>query len=420
MHKNGNVKKVSYIKIAAILLVFAMLVTVLSGCGAKQAEDESRSNASAEVENVVMADSLAVIYSQHLNATKVKLSSFERDKIQHVAEVGGYMVLIPVDGDSQQFEEGFTLGSSAQTESRRAQEIEKQVTGVEAVIETSLLADAEQIDLYRAFQNAANALYDAPGVREILVIDPMLSTKDYLDFTTGMLNATPDEVVSFLKANDALLPLQGIIITIVGIGNVSGAQAPLNPHQAKNLGDIWAAVLNASGAESVTVKQSLAGEPVTDAPYVTPVPVEGVAVFTKESIASGDFKYGDDVVSFVPDQAVYLDPDAANAALEPLYQYLSGNPDITISIYGTNASDGFAKSSHSSLSQTRAETVSSSLIDMGLEAGRITTIQGLGNDNIWHVDDVDKYGNQTMEAWKNRSVHIVIDGSPTSNLLAND
>jgi len=426
----------SVVRVRGIFKLTAMLVTmvltILSGCGAEATIDSSLASQSAGTASVgitnpngsIWADSIAFIGANRMNEPQLQVPPLVREKVKYLVENDGYITFFPPDGDCLQFEEGVYLGSSAISATRKKKELEKQVGEIENLIESKLIADTAETNLYKALDQASRslALLDRQGVREIIIQDSGLSTAGYINFLNDTLNATPDDILTYLESQNALLNLSGIHITWVGLGGTCPPQDPLPMEQRRSLLNIWEAILAASGAESVSIMEGLEGAPTVGVklPRVTPVPIERTSDFTHFDPDIGDIELGEDVIAFDADTPIYVDKDAAESALSSLVAILNepANQNLKISIYGRNASVNLTRSSYSYLSQQRGEAVADSMIEFGFDPSRISCIKGLGNYNPWHIADFDPVsGKQTADAWRNRSVHIVIDGSETDVML---
>lgn len=117
-------------------------------------------------------------------------------------------------------------------------------------------------------------------------------------------------------------------------------------------------------------------------------------------------------VSFVPDQATYLDEEEAVATIQPIADYLMENNQITILLVGTTAGDEDSDYTMT-LSQERADAVRDTLIRLGVDESRIVTV-GLGSSDPWHVYDG---GYEGSIASGNRKVVLLDASSDTAKKI---
>jgi len=117
-------------------------------------------------------------------------------------------------------------------------------------------------------------------------------------------------------------------------------------------------------------------------------------------------------VSFVGDEATFIDPDAAKEAISIAAEKLEKDPEINVYVAGSTAGMDGASKWCKDLSEARAAAVAEVLKDYGISEKRLK-ILGLGSNAPWHVTDVDSSGNWIEEkAQLNRCVYIVDVNDP--------
>lgn len=112
-------------------------------------------------------------------------------------------------------------------------------------------------------------------------------------------------------------------------------------------------------------------------------------------------------VQFIRDQANYLDTDMAVNHIRPIAEYLLQYESVKLLLIGCTAGD-VTDESTLKLSQDRADAVKNTLIELGVDASRITAI-GMGSSNPWHVRNV---GYEGAAASGNRKVVLIDIRSP--------
>ena len=204
-----------------------------------------------------------------------------------------------------------------------------------------------------------------------------LSTAGGFDLRQVGWDANPSLVASQLKALGLLPDLDGWQVVFSGLGDVAGRQHALPLPQQTTLESYWTAICRASGAAScrvdTTARPQLASHVTNPAPVV-PVPV--VASVRGPNSAS--------VATTVPNALLFqfnssvLVP-SADAILQPIAQRARHQRQL-ISITGYASPDGGSAAYNTELSLLRARAVRTRLIALGLPAGQIAQVKGLGAD----------------------------------------
>jgi outer membrane protein OmpA-like peptidoglycan-associated protein len=204
--------------------------------------------------------------------------------------------------------------------------------------------------------------------------------------------------------------LTGRAVVLVGLGNTAEPQQQLDASLRARVSNLWQAVASAAGASCVQVLDTAAGRTSVN----TDVPVTAVALPTVEPFQPcGETVLRDgDTVGFIGDQAVFRDPAAARATLQKLADLLIGGRQL-VTLIGTTAKAGNNEDSRVRLSERRAEAVKQVLVELGVEAERITT-KGVGTQWPDRVNDIAPDG--SLIPWAaalNRSVIVQLT-CPTS------
>lgn len=244
------------------------------------------------------------------------------------------------------------------------------------------------------------------AIKKLVIFDSGLSTAGYLNFASSQdyLHRDAEEVVDYLKANEALPHLDGIVIEWYLLGDTSLPQEKLSDAEKNNLRRIWQAIISAGGG-SVTFKENTpgTGQWKDKLPDVTTV--------------SSMLVYDETQIAFVKNKAVFLNEEEAVSVLKQLATKLKANPNQRKLICGTTATWGSQKSCEK-LSLERANTVKRTLVKLGVNENQIVTI-GLGFANDpWHYDDIDTNGHMIeSQAIKNRRIVIIDRNSSMAKKL---
>lgn len=264
-------------------------------------------------------------------------------------------------------------------------------------------ADTPEVDLLAALDLAARTVADTAGPKTIVVIDSGLQTAGALRFQDhdgALLDANPNEVVDLLRRTQQLPDLTGTRVVLVGLGDTAPPQQPLPPPSRAALVELWRTIIEQAGGEAEIKQAPLpATRKLEGLPPVTTVPVQAEPIGPLPRIRV----LTDSTVGFLPDQAVFRNPDQARAVLSPYAtEIMEGRRAL---LTGTTASAG-SPEGRVALSLERANAVRDLLIDLGAAADRIET-RGLGSDFPGYVPDRDPQGNlDPVRAAQNRQVII--------------
>ena len=133
------------------------------------------------------------------------------------------------------------------------------------------------------------------------------------------------------------------------------------------------------------------------------------------------FSLDETQIMFVSNKAVFVDEEAAKAALVPVAEVILAHPDHPVLLAGTTATDG-EQESCVQLSSQRAEAVKNLLVSAyGVPADQLLTV-GLGYaaDPFPRGQDRDSKGNFVeSEAVKNRRVVVLDANDPTAQAILN-
>lgn len=264
---------------------------------------------------------------------------------------------------------------------------------------------APEANTLGAITSAANALRDTDGDKTLIVADSMLSTAGVLQFQSGLLDASPEDVVASVN-KDELPDLSGIDVQIYGLGEVRDPQGGLTESKRKKLESIWTSLLNEAGAKTVAFHSQL-GEDV-DVTGLPPVTVVQISQITTVAPATNVCQQvlPETLIQFVPDTADFADSIVAKQTIGGAAASMKGCPG-TITVTGTTSSWGTPEGRHQT-SQDRAGRVRDELaVALNVNPSMIVA-RGVGMDFPEYVNDRDQSGRLIpAEAAKNRTVRIV-------------
>ena len=257
----------------------------------------------------------------------------------------------------------------------------------------------------QALDLAARQIHGSAPEGTVVLADSGLQTEGVLDFTqSGMLRAEPQDLVAGLSEAGQLPDLSGIRVFLIGIGDTSAPQDPLDTASRRQLAEQWTAIVEAAGASCVGVDERPVTGPAPDgAPAVDVVRIPKVT-----ALAPADSLVLDgESVAFVSDSPQLRDPGFAKDQLAEVARYLQESGE-SILLTGTTATDG-TPAGRRQLSLQRAQTVKALLVDLGVPAAHIST-RGVGTDHPEHIKDLDARGRLIpAKAARNRTVILTVE-----------
>lgn len=266
----------------------------------------------------------------------------------------------------------------------------------------------EEADTLKSIHQAVQCLHDKEGRKFLYIFDSGVQTTGYLDLRKGYMNADPERIVEALKNENALPNLEGIDVIWYCLGQTALPQEGLSENQKVLLREMWKAVLEAGGAQSLEFKEI----PSTNIAYQE-LPKVTVIQAEKENLDVVEEKklikkmvLDSRQLEFVGDKAEFISREKAENVLSDLADTMRKYKDKRIIVIGTTAS-GKNEEFLQKLSDDRANAVKDLLISMDVSEKRILTL-GLATHDPWHLNDLDKTGHQIEGiAAQNRKVVIL-------------
>lgn len=422
---------------AAAAMAMAAVLTaalLLSACGGDSRADGGRGEDATGKAGGDGPVALAVVAGNHASAQLPDYSAAE-DWMEETVLRGGSIRIIVSDGspygitaeiDNSVFEKSLT-------DSTRRRVLDENVTALKDAA-SGLSPQTEEVDTLQAVREAALFLSQQRAeTKGLVILDTGLDTAGLLNFASRpeLLQAAPEDVASALKEKSGLPDLTGVEVQMI-LSQTAAPQQELSSKERANLKAIWEEILQAAGASSVTVTESVSAGNANNAgnsgnagaagnsgdagnsgsgaasdlwPAVSLVETAGDTA-VKVDLRQKAQVFTEEKLGFAPDSDRLLDEAQARTALEPVAQYMKENPERTVIIMGSTASSGdeeFCKE----LSKKRAEKVASILAELGADRSRMQ-ILGLGCSDPWHAEDLDQRGNLIESAARqNRKVMIM-------------
>ena len=401
-------------KALSIVLISVLLTCGLSGCGNRKLSE------SVHLALVGVGHQNMPVFSADIQAIV--------DWLYKVAYSHGTVTMATIEGSPRVFFQAKVDEADVKGLSRKKQKsIAEDYTGQMQTAYKEGKPITPEVDTLKSITLASRSLIDVGGEKILVIVDSGLQTIGYLNFTNGLLEADPKDIVDALIQLKALPDLSGVRCIWIGLGGTFAPQEELSERQKANLETIWESVLYAAGAESVEFNHGYStGTAYKSAPPVTTVPVESevlnVATTTKTVDPTIDVKPLETVIldetrlQFLGDQAVFADEAQAQRVLESTANTLINHPNNNVYILGTTAGSDGNSDYTMKLSQARADVVKTKLVSMGVPESQMRAI-GLGSSDPYHEYDLDENGNMIEEIAKRNRKTIIMDANSSEAKL---
>ena len=396
----------------SMILIVAMML--LTACPGRENSNQSDNGKGKEKTEKTLA--VAVVMGWRTGNNKISINAEAiTDEIYESCYSNGYVFCARVDGNPEQY--------------IKVNIPEPDVKGLSDA-KLKAIANGYKDEIMAEFQSLGAAKYpeadtleairiEAASLREtgedtekhMVIVDSGLSTAGYLNFLEDdLFKADTQDIITELESKQAIPDLSNIIITWLYCAETAEPQDKLSEAQKNKLKEVYAAIFDAGNAADYTFREDIpTSMSYTDLPEVSTVSADErkIDVPVMETIVLDSSK-----VSFVGDEATFIDPDTAEDAISAVADRLKADPEINVYIVGSTAGmDGDSKWCKD-LSKARATAVANVLKDKGISENRLTVL-GLGSNAPWHVPDVDSSGNWIEDkAQLNRCVYIVDKNDP--------
>ncbi len=385
---------------ASLAAAVLLMVGGLAGC----------SNPAEESEKAAVC----FVVANTANSKGLNFSSpLVQDAIYSAIRGYGYISVVNVDESPEVvFNHSFDIPDKYKNASSAKLETDAQTNAAEftAYIQ-SVVADAPEVDYLEGLYAAVRSLSSLEGYdsKTIIVLGTGVGTCGALNLQNNLLSADPEEVVELLSERDEIPDFSGFSIYWQQLGDVALPQQELSKTLQNRLEELYGSIVEAGGG-TLTFDSTMPA-PVNEGveyPAVTPVdfPADLPIYFdgdNSENLLEQPVVM-DEKVTFIADEADYLDPEEALETLRPLAEFLLQH-DMDLLLVGTTAGD-VTDEFTLNLSQQRADQVKASLVSLGVSESRLTAI-GMGCEDPWHIKGA---GLEGQLASSNRKV-VLLDAA---------
>ena len=394
--------------ICTVIMVTVMMASMLAGCGDPVGGDGGSGGSNTTSEDTV---SVSVVVGAHLGANIISTNAeVIEEQIYQCAYTYGTISMIRADGKPEEFLKANIPEPS--TEGLSDRKLESIAEGYRDEILAALNSDGAakypEVDTLEAIRIAANTLQTVgDGDKYLIIVDPGLSTKGYVNFCENDLFHTPtDKIIKALIEKKAIPDLEDVRRVVwLYAGQTAAPQEQLSEVQKVKLVEIWTAVLEEAGAQDIEFsKDSASNTPYSGLPEVSKVSVEE----RKTDIAPLETVVLDsESVSFVGDEASFVDRVQAEEAIGSVAETLLAHPDNSVYVVGCTASLTGREDFCQSLSEDRAQAVVKVLEEYGVPEDQMMAV-GVGDYAPWHIEDLDESSGKQIEEYAKQNRCVVI------------
>jgi OmpA-OmpF porin, OOP family len=373
--------------------VGVLALATASACSSSGSPSTSPPTSTQSLSSTCITDPaapLALVIGARSNTPKPNLPAFTDSLLEAAAGKGQQISIVEIDGQPKISEPpafSSTAGNAAANQDDLVTYLNDYYLG--PLLNGKIHAQAPQANVLEALDLAASAV-GTDG--NIVLIDSGLQTVAPLEYQdSDLVNATPSDVVAFLKQQDLLPHLSGRHVVLSGIGYTAAPQPPLDQAQRDNLVSQWEAIVKAAGACVTVDPTPNTASAIASLPQVSIVEPPAPPTFTNiTSHGCGTVVLQDaGSVGFVVGKSSFRDPAGAQATLAQLAAALKNGTEH-ITLIGSTSSEG-GDQVNDPLSSARANAVKSVLVSLGIAGSRITAV---GDGSHWpgRVKDVGPGG----------------------------
>lgn len=409
-------KTINFVLLFTCVLVLA---STLAGCPKESANDVS-----------AQKTAVCFIVGRHANSLGLNMSSpLVQETIYNTVRNYGFIGVVNADGKPEVVHAAsYDIDAKYKSASEDKLDMDARSKATNIVISMqNVIANDPEVDYLTALRLAVRTLSSLDGYdsKRIIVLGTGLSTTGVLDFNNNLISADTDVVVNLLNEKSEIPDFSGITVYWQQMGDVAAPQKELTSAQRVKLQDIYGSLIETGGG--IFVYNEIIANPVDatlqypevtpvelpdDTPiYFDPVVFEGTTD-EEENVFEEPVVLTEEQITFIGDKAEYLYPEEALKTLQPIAEYLIAHP-VTILLAGTTAGDTDSENTKA-LSLARAETVKTTLVELGVDESRIIAV-GLGSVNDpWHIWGT---GYEGSAASNNRKVVLLDADSATARTI---
>lgn len=379
-------------KIITVIIVLFLVMSVIGSVGCVDPKPDYSKNA------------LSIVVQATANVSGPDYSLID-EAVYSAVRGYGYISVVNADGCSEVvYHKSYDIDEQYKSASAERLDADAMTNAANLItaLKNGVVADDPELDLLDALRCASLSLSSLSGYdsKTIAVFSSGLSTSG-LDLRKNLLIVEPQLIVDMLIERQEIPSFEGMHIVWFLLDPAS-PQEPVRGRMRNRLIDLWKGIVEAGGGTWELVESLSIAAPDRDYPMISTVsiPAELPIEFTTEVDIPVEvdevedtlpaFSVTEESIGFLPNKNEFRDPFAAMEILQPLAETLIEHPSINILLVGCTAGDNQSEWDYE-LSAARASAVKLLVVDLGVDADRITC-RGLGCQNPWHIPDVGVNG----------------------------
>lgn len=413
-------------KILKIMLVLFLCTTIV-GCTSKLDEEQLREGTP-----------LVIVLGKHANARmfteidkKDKLYQLINDSITVTDNGKGYDCYADVTiivNDGYPTTEELKSDLSYSTKEYNTEFLNDNINKIknqlkDEILSNQLIADDEETDLLAALSEAENA---AKEKNNIYIYDTGITTSGYLnmnDVQNDIMNNKINDIVNRLSQEGAIPNLKGNSIIFEGIGNVTGTQTSYQSNNTykRNLTGLWESILKKSGARiegGIKFSKNVGKDMIYTEdeegdiayPYVSPVTVD------IESLDGGKGVYKSSQLGFKAQSSEFRDGTTLakkvirDSQLNSLLNYVDHEKGLIYVVGSVAKTSANQNLKNDNIANERAQKVKDILVELGIPASRLKTIDAGTTNFSWrNADEFPNGKKNPNNQEENRVVAVIPD-----------
>lgn len=403
-------KKRTYIKIPAILLVSLFLLGSFFGCDYIKDKQTESVNAT-EQETLAVPENVCLLVGNTRNVLYPDKKVMKAELTQ-MAEQNANCFVITIDGNPNTCSRTFTVQYPESLAMFQDANNQKYIDKTATEIMQDCIPNEAEIDILGALRSAEKEFSkNSDAKKRIVIFSSGISTAGALNFAENpkLIEEDPNVIVAMLKASKSLPDLTNVEIVWHGFSIVEAPQEQLSALNEYRLKNLWEAILTACNATIHSLESEIGtknnGSAKVDKEKHPPVS-------TVEFPNVIDIDLDETKVQFKPGSAEFLDEAKVHEELKPYAEIILQSGCKNFYLIGSTASFS-TKENCLKLSTERAEAVKNVLCSFGVPASFLE-VYGIGRENFggeykWRVNDLKADGKTLVDplAQQNRKVMII-------------
>lgn len=391
----------------------AVALLFLSSCGVSAEQDGADSAACAtpgsssvngmNLDGYSPPDGIAIVAANTANSPVPDLSATASELVTNLMQQGSLPSLWSATANPSPLPVKLQQISEKYSPKKNAARLENNIGRISKALATS--PEGAGLSLFEGIGVARDQLASEQAQNPwIVVIGSGLDDSGPLSTTGGLLEQDPTRVAEQVAAANPGFSLKGTTVVLQSLGYTVDPQTAPTTAQRDLISKLWETTLTYLGAQVITDPLPAADCSVSTDQPVTPTELPEPTVDCQGQTIS--YRLPGSLL-FAGDSSTVR--TGVDELLSDAIEILKANPNTAATVIGhTASSNAYTPDELVKLSDDRANAVKVSLINSGVEAGRITAY-GVG-DTDPEQEDLNPDGTQNEFAAAERRVQLLISG----------